>query len=93
MTEIPVRCMTCGSDKPNRKWPAYQKDLQAGLTQTEALDKSTLTRICCRTMLLCHVDLSERLLRFQAMENRSLHEIDYMTFNGDEAGDDSGDEN
>ncbi|EGW01091.1 DNA-directed RNA polymerases I, II, and III subunit RPABC5 [Cricetulus griseus] len=57
---IPVRCFTCGKIVSN-KWEAYLGLLQAEYTEGDALDALGLKRYCCRSMLLAHVDLIEKL--------------------------------
>ena len=64
---IPVRCFTCGKVVGN-KWDSYVKKLQDGTDETAALNELGLTRPCCRRMLLTHVDLLDRLLKFNAMD-------------------------
>lgn len=62
---IPVRCFSCGSLIAN-KWKPYVAYLESNISEKEALDLVGCTRICCRRMLLSHVDIHEKLLKFGA---------------------------
>ena len=61
------------------------------MPQTQALNEIGLTRPCCRRMILTHIDLSTRMLKLQAMENKNLCTMN-LAFGGDDFGDDSGDD-
>jgi DNA-directed RNA polymerase I, II, and III subunit RPABC5 len=52
---IPVRCFTCAKVIGN-KWEAYVKLLRNGVPEKDALDQLGLVRICCRRMIITHVD-------------------------------------
>jgi len=86
MTEIPIRCFTCGGVVAN-KWESYVKMKKEGMPVTDILDKLKLKRMCCRSMLNNHVDLSAKALKFQAMENENLVSLNNLTFSGDDFGD------
>lgn len=58
---IPIRCFTCGKVVGN-KWEPYQQLLRGGKTEGDALDSLGLKQLCCRRMLLGHVDFIEKLL-------------------------------
>ena len=64
---IPVRCFTCGKVIGN-KWDTYLDLLQADYSERDALDALGLSRYCCRRMVMCHVDLIEKLLRYNTLE-------------------------
>lgn len=66
---IPVRCFTCGKVVGN-KWEAYLLKLR-DMSEGEALDELGLKRYCCRRMLLTHVDLIEKLLRYSSYDKQS----------------------
>lgn len=71
---IPVNCMTCGR-VIGHLWEPYSeytrtnnallknnpKALHGRLARGDALDKIGLTRTCCRTAMLSHIDLTSRL--------------------------------
>ena len=62
---IPVRCFTCGKVVGNL-WEKYVEYVEVEeKSQKEALDLLGLERICCRRMLLTHVDLIEQLLLYE----------------------------
>lgn len=54
MSEIPVRCFTCGKIIGN-KWEQFRQKLLEGKTCDQALSELGLSRYCCRAMLKCHV--------------------------------------
>lgn len=61
---IPVRCFNCGKVTGN-KWIPYQKYLNEGFSEKDALDKLGLERYCCRNILLSHVDIIDQLLKYK----------------------------
>jgi len=65
---IPVRCFTCGKVIGD-KWEPYLQLLREK-TEAEALDALGLKRYCCRRMLLTHVDLIEKSLRYAWNDKR-----------------------
>ncbi len=89
MSEIAVRCYTCGAVVGN-KWERYVKLLKEGKTETEALDLLNLVRPCCRRMLFTHVDLSSKALKFKAMENKQNTSVAFGA--GEDFGDGSDDD-
>ena len=60
---IPIRCYTCGKVTAN-KWETYQSMLEKGVKPQVALDKLGLKRYCCRRMLLTHVDIIDKILKY-----------------------------
>lgn len=67
---IPVRCFTCGKVIGNK----YETYLTYPYGNEKlALDELKLTRYCCRRMLLTHVNLIDKLLNYNALQNR-LHQ-------------------
>ncbi len=60
---IPVRCFTCGYVTGN-KWEPYLKLLKEDKTEIEALKILGLRRYCCKRMILAHVDLSQKLIKY-----------------------------
>jgi DNA-directed RNA polymerase subunit N len=60
---IPVRCFSCGKVVGD-KWEAFKERLEFGEHSSEVLDDLGLSRICCRRMLLSHVEVMEDLLKY-----------------------------
>jgi DNA-directed RNA polymerase I, II, and III subunit RPABC5 len=71
MCILPVRCYTCGKITGN-KWQPYQNMLHDGKTSCEALDKLGLKRICCRRLLLGHVELIDNLLQYEHSNTKNI---------------------
>jgi DNA-directed RNA polymerase subunit N len=44
------------------KWVTYQQHIQEGKAAAKVLDDMKLTRYCCRSMLLSHVDILDKML-------------------------------
>jgi DNA-directed RNA polymerase I, II, and III subunit RPABC5 len=63
MCILPVRCYTCGK-VIGGKWTPYQQYLKDGLDMKDALDKIELKKICCRRMIMGHVELIDSLLKY-----------------------------
>lgn len=58
---IPVRCFTCGKVVGN-KYETYKGELQRGVPAAQVLDALGLKRYCCRSMILTHVEILDRIL-------------------------------
>lgn len=70
---IPIRCFSCGKVVGD-KWETYLNLLQdETLTEGDALDQLKLKRYCCRRMVLTHVDLIEKFLRYNPLEKKDLN--------------------
>lgn len=60
---IPVRCFTCGK-LVGDKWEEWVKRLQDGEDPDKILDDLGLTRVCCRRMMVSHIDLIDDIIQF-----------------------------
>ncbi|ELA41043.1 uncharacterized protein VICG_01925 [Vittaforma corneae ATCC 50505] len=61
---IPVRCFTCNKLIAN-VYEDYLQLLRDGMHPNQALNKIGMARICCRRMVLGHVDIADLLLKFE----------------------------
>ncbi|KAF2033575.1 hypothetical protein EK21DRAFT_98005 [Setomelanomma holmii] len=64
---VPIRCFSCGKVVGDL-WEKYMELLQNNMEEGDALDAIGLQRYCCRRMILTHVDLIEKLLKYNASE-------------------------
>ena len=62
---IPVRCFTCGKVSGN-KWNRYLQLLKEQKEMPEIFKELGLNRYCCRRMIISHVDLIEKLLKYNS---------------------------
>ncbi|GAP84311.1 putative DNA-directed RNA polymerases I II III subunit 10 [Rosellinia necatrix] len=60
---IPIRCFSCGKVTGDL-WERYLKLIDGGLADGDAMDQLGLKRYCCRRMIMTHVDLIEKLLKY-----------------------------
>lgn len=65
---IPVRCFTCGKVIGN-KWGRYLQLLNEGKQMADIFKELGLHRYCCRRMIISHVDLIEKLLKYNSKTN------------------------
>jgi DNA-directed RNA polymerase subunit N (RpoN/RPB10) len=65
---IPIRCYTCAMVIAN-KWVIYQELLKT-MSAKEALKILNLERYCCRRMLLTHVEIIDKLLKFDHYDHK-----------------------
>jgi len=61
---IPVRCFTCGK-VIGHLWEEYKKRVETGEEPAKVLDDLGITRYCCRTIFLTHVDLIKEVAQFK----------------------------
>lgn len=61
---IPIRCFSCG--KPiAQHWEEFNERVAKGESKKDVLDSLGLTRYCCRTMFMSHVDLIDVAAQFK----------------------------
>ncbi|KAG6014488.1 hypothetical protein E4U43_006474 [Claviceps pusilla] len=61
---IPIRCFSCGKVTGDL-WERYlQLIADPRKTDGDAMDELGLKRYCCRRMIMTHVDLIEKLLKY-----------------------------
>lgn len=76
---IPIRCFTCGKVLGN-KWDRYLQLLNNGKEMSEIFQDLGLHRYCCRRMIISHVDLIEKLLKYNSKTKNILIIIFYYYF-------------
>ncbi|KAH5082244.1 hypothetical protein HBH95_057580 [Parastagonospora nodorum] len=64
---VPIRCFSCGKVVGDL-WEKYMDLLTEEMAEGDGLDAIGLQRYCCRRMILTHVDLIEKLLKYNASE-------------------------
>jgi DNA-directed RNA polymerase I, II, and III subunit RPABC5 len=60
---IPIRCFSCGKVVGDL-WERYLELIDQGVLDGDAMDQLNLRRYCCRRMIMTHVDLIEKLLKY-----------------------------
>lgn len=63
---IPIRCFTCGKEISS-KWNTYNTLLQNGIMKVKALETIGLNRMCCRRMMLSHVQTIDKIIKFDSL--------------------------
>lgn len=67
---IPIRCFTCGSITGD-KWERYQ-EYRKTMSKKDSLDKLKLTRLCCRRIIMTHVDNEDDMLKHSKERNNTF---------------------
>lgn len=60
---IPVRCFTCGR-VIGHLWEEFDRRVKEGEEPGKVLDDLGVDRICCRRMLLTHVELIDEVMPY-----------------------------
>ncbi|KAK1767007.1 8 kDa subunit-domain-containing protein [Phialemonium atrogriseum] len=60
---IPIRCFSCGKVVGDL-WERYLRLVDNNVEDGDAMDQLGLKRYCCRRMVMTHVDLIEKLLKY-----------------------------
>ncbi|KAK0731424.1 8 kDa subunit-domain-containing protein [Lasiosphaeris hirsuta] len=80
---IPIRCFSCGKVTGDL-WEKFVKVVdEDGLSEGDALDQLGCKRYCCRRMVMTHVDLIEKLLKYTP-DGRNLKKLDKIRVNENE---------
>ncbi|MFH0832890.1 MAG: DNA-directed RNA polymerase subunit N [Candidatus Aenigmatarchaeota archaeon] len=62
---IPVRCISCG--KPvGGLWEKFKDRIANGEEPAKVLDELGISKYCCRSLFLTHVDLLGKVAKFRA---------------------------
>tara|TARA_B100000315_G_C14130180_1_gene386528 strand:+ start:167 stop:364 length:198 start_codon:yes stop_codon:yes gene_type:complete len=61
---IPIRCFSCGKPVAHL-WQEYADKTAKGEEKKKVLDSLGLTRYCCRTLMLGHVELIDLAAEFK----------------------------
>jgi len=62
---IPVRCFTCGKVIGD-KWEEFKERAQEGQEDhQDVLDELGITKYCCRTVFLTHVDMLDDVAEYK----------------------------
>ena len=71
---IPIRCFTCGKVIGN-KWHRYLQLLDEEKEMAQIFEELGLNRYCCRRMIISHVDLIGKLLKYNSKPNNKINNI------------------
>lgn len=63
MSDIPIRCFTCGKVL-NHLQSIYSELTKSGLEPMKIWYDLGLKRYCCKRMILTHVNIEDKLLRY-----------------------------
>ncbi|RLE59675.1 MAG: DNA-directed RNA polymerase subunit N [Thermoprotei archaeon] len=64
---VPIRCFTCGS-LIGDKWYEFARRVENGEDPARVLDDLGIKRYCCRRMFLSHVEVIDKILFYQQLE-------------------------
>jgi DNA-directed RNA polymerase I, II, and III subunit RPABC5 len=59
----PIRCFNCGKVLSNLHHE-YSLLLEKGISESDALKKLNIRKYCCRALVLSHVELIDKLIKY-----------------------------
>ncbi|EEQ81318.1 hypothetical protein NCER_102312 [Vairimorpha ceranae BRL01] len=65
---IPVRCFTCNKEISS-KWEPYKYLINTDKSPADALNELDIKRICCRRMFLGHVEIIDKLIKYDVAKD------------------------
>ena len=63
---FPVRCFTCGAPIAHL-WEEYDSRVKGGEKPAKVLDDLGVERFCCRRMFLSHVEIMEKVVKYDKL--------------------------
>ncbi len=63
---FPIRCFTCGAVIGD-KYEEYERKAKEGQNPARALDDLKVERYCCRRMFMGHVDVSDKVIKYDKL--------------------------
>ncbi|MFH1306430.1 MAG: DNA-directed RNA polymerase subunit N [Candidatus Micrarchaeota archaeon] len=63
---FPIRCFTCGAPIAHH-WEDYISRVKAGEKPADVLDDLGVKRICCRRMFISHVEIMDKVAKYDKM--------------------------
>ncbi|HQT44531.1 MAG TPA: DNA-directed RNA polymerase subunit N [Candidatus Micrarchaeota archaeon] len=63
---FPIRCFTCGAVIGD-KYEEYERKVKEGQNPARALDDLKVERYCCRRMFMGHVDVSDKVIKYDKL--------------------------
>jgi len=63
---FPIRCFSCGAPIAQH-WEEYEQRVKNGEKSKDVMDDLGIKRICCRRMFLSHVDVIEKIIKYEKL--------------------------
>jgi len=63
---FPIRCFSCGAPIAQH-YEEYIQRVKNGEKPKDVLDDLGIKRICCRRMFLSHVDITEKIIKYEKL--------------------------
>ncbi len=61
---VPIRCISCGKVLAD-KWEKFKEEVGKGKEPSKVLDSLGITRYCCRSLMITHVDFIDELAEYK----------------------------